>query len=378
MTMLTKTIAEDIVNRTMRILTHNINVMDQDGVIIGSGEKDRLGHFHAAALQVIRENKRIDIDHDKSKQLPGTKPGINLPIVFEKKIVGVIGITGRPEDISQFGELVKMGAELTLEQAALTHQLQWEERLREELVFEVINHRANGLLIERAARMGIDLCARRIAVLLHFMSDDKNEKELAKIKQDSLTYLKNYCDKNELVASVQTTKIVILKQFSDSQSIETLYKKLEELLKQLTFRANGQWRAGIGNPFTELEDAKRSYQYAEDALEVGEILYPEKTIFIYDDLFLPILLHTYPLPADFSKHYHSLVMADPSGDLQATLGAYINSQGELSTVAKGLFIHRNTLGYRLEKIKHITGKDPRNIHDLLNLYIEQMAYKLHH
>ncbi|MEJ8766940.1 sugar diacid recognition domain-containing protein [Oceanobacillus sp. HCA-5259] len=375
MTMLTKAIAEDIVNRTMRILTHNINVMDQDGVIIGSGEKDRLGHFHAAALQVIRENKRIDIDHVKSKQLPGTKPGINLPIVFEKKIVGVVGITGRPEDISQFGELVKMGAELTLEQAALTHQLQWEERLREELVFEVINDRTNDLLIERAARMGIDLRTPRIAVLLHFMSDE-NERELAKIKQDSLTYLKNYCDTNDLVASVQTTKIVILKQFSESQSIESLYKRIEALLKQLTFRSNGQWQASIGNPFSELEDAKRSYQYAREALAVGTILYPENTIYVYDDLYLSILLHANRLPADFSKHYHSLVMEDQSGDLQTTLETYIDSQGELSRVAERLFIHRNTLSYRLEKIKRITGRDPRNIHDLLNLYIEQIAYKL--
>src|SRR5699024_9817017 len=108
----------------MQILNYNINVIDESGIIIGIGQKNRLGQMHEGELQVIKKNKRMDIEQNESKYLIGTKPGINLPIVFENKVVGVIGISGDPQSISQFGELVKMGAELTLKQAALTEQLQ--------------------------------------------------------------------------------------------------------------------------------------------------------------------------------------------------------------------------------------------------------------
>src|SRR5690625_5579856 len=85
-----------------------------------------------SAKNLIAKKRRVDIAVDQTQKLAGTKPGINLPIVFEDKIVGVIGISGDPNGISQFGELVKMGAEMSLKQAALTEQLQWDDRLREE------------------------------------------------------------------------------------------------------------------------------------------------------------------------------------------------------------------------------------------------------
>src|SRR5699024_3687253 len=145
---------------------------------------------------------------------------------------------------------------------------------------------------------------------------------------------------------------------------------------QLKLRSGNRWKAAIGMPFTQPKKAHPSYRYADYALRVGTVLFPEKDIYLYDDLRLPILLYEFKLSSDFSMHYQDIVMEDECGDLQNTLETYIHSNGELSDVANKLFIHRNTLRYRLDKIKRLTGKDPRNIQDLLNLYIEQLAYKL--
>src|SRR5690625_7123542 len=84
MAVLTKEIAQDIVDQTMNILSYNINVMDRRGVIIGSGDQSRIGEMHEGAMNAIVKKRRVDIAVDQMKNLAGTKPGINLPIIFER------------------------------------------------------------------------------------------------------------------------------------------------------------------------------------------------------------------------------------------------------------------------------------------------------
>src|SRR5690625_6252370 len=85
MAVLTKEIAQDIVDQTMNILSYNINVMDRSGVIIGSGDQSRIGEMHEGAMNAIVQKRRVDIAVDQMKNLAGTKPGINLPIILDRK-----------------------------------------------------------------------------------------------------------------------------------------------------------------------------------------------------------------------------------------------------------------------------------------------------
>ncbi len=110
-------LAQEIVERTMKILNKNINVMNEDGIIIGSGEKERINQVHDGALLVLKKGKSVVIDEKSAAGLKGAKPGINLPIQFNNQIIGVVGITGEPEQIQNYAELVKMAAELVLEQS---------------------------------------------------------------------------------------------------------------------------------------------------------------------------------------------------------------------------------------------------------------------
>nr|MDH3152713.1 sugar diacid recognition domain-containing protein [Bacillus licheniformis] len=110
MNYLSKELAEEIVERTMSIIRHNINMMDENGVIIASGDRSRIGDEHAGAKDALAAEKVISITPEECSALTGTKPGVNLPIVFHDEIIGVIGITGPPSEVSRYGELVKMAA----------------------------------------------------------------------------------------------------------------------------------------------------------------------------------------------------------------------------------------------------------------------------
>src|SRR4051812_14949332 len=143
MRFLDQSLATEIVNRTMKIIKRNINVMNENGVIIGSGDQTRIDSFHEGAIRVIETQSGFEISELEAEQLHGVKAGINLPINDHDKVVGVIGITGPPDEIRNYGELVKMAAEMILQQAILIDEMQWDERLKEELTMQMLHGTKN-------------------------------------------------------------------------------------------------------------------------------------------------------------------------------------------------------------------------------------------
>ena len=108
--MLNKQIAQKIVDKISTVLPYNINIMDKEGIIIGSSNKNRIGTIHYGAAEALTEKKEVEIYNEDEF----VKPGLNIPIFFKDEIEGVIGITGNPEDISAFGKIIKVTSELLL------------------------------------------------------------------------------------------------------------------------------------------------------------------------------------------------------------------------------------------------------------------------
>lgn len=131
-------LAHQIVSRAMKILSFSVNVMDERGLIIASGNPERLHQRHEGAVLALTENRVVEISEATARELKGVRPGINLPIAYQGELLGVIGISGDPDIVRAYAELVRMTAELILEQAALTEQLQWDKRHKEELVLQLI------------------------------------------------------------------------------------------------------------------------------------------------------------------------------------------------------------------------------------------------
>ena len=113
-------LARQIVARAMKILSFSVNVMDEHGLIIASGNPERIHQRHEGAVLALTENRVVEISEATALQLKGVRPGINLPISYQGELIGVIGISGDPEEVRAYAELVRMTAELILEQAAIT------------------------------------------------------------------------------------------------------------------------------------------------------------------------------------------------------------------------------------------------------------------
>ena len=369
MEFLNKELAQEIVDRTMAIIGKNINIMDNRGVIIGSGDKRRIDDFHEGAVIVIKEGTGFEITDEEAKSLHGVRPGINLPIFFGGKIMGVIGITGSPDEIRSYGELVRMAAELSLQQAVLMNEVQWDERLKEELVSQIIHYEGkhDPLFLERAMRLGIDLGLARVAIVL--MTADRKR---------TYAYLRNRMRKEDLLL-MQHDKIVVLKALPGSDIDLFLRKTTETWLKGLRKNEGIQVKIGIGRYHDGLSGLTQSYRQAVLTLDSGLKLAPEQDIYFHDDLYLPVFLLNASrkgLTQDLQHFYKNLKEKDGKGELTASLRALIETDGDMNKAAQKLFVHRNTLRYRLDKITELTGKDPRKTTDLLHLYLSFLHHEL--
>lgn len=373
MHLFTPELAQEIVDRTMKILGKNINVMDRNGVIVGSGDRSRIGHIHGGAIAALKENRMVEIDERSAEKLKGVKMGVNMPFHFLGETVGVIGITGDPNDIREYAELVKMAAEMVLQQSFLLEQMQWKQRLKEELVHQLIydDHIEEQIFLERTKALGVQWSFPRVVMVLEIPHEPVQQVNHPLLQ--SLTY---EWEAEDVAAFTSPSEIVVLKSMIHPEGdIGSMIAKMEKILQ------NGvKGKAGIGPDCLNIQEIKQSYKMAKRAIAVGKKMNPERHVFHYKEVEFEILLSEagrLPLVKRALEFYDRLLEQDETGELQETLHIYIQEKGELNKTAQKLFIHRNTLRYRLEKIQKLTGKDPHNIKDLLQLYTALMVHRLH-
>ena len=136
----------------------------------------------------------------------------------------------------------------------------------------------------------------------------------------------------------------------------------------------GQLRflVSLGNYFTGPGSIARSYRTAKTTMVVGKQRMPESRCYFYQDLMLPVLLDS--LRGDWQANELARPLArlktmDNNGLLRRTLAAWFRHNVQPLATSKALFIHRNTLEYRLNRISELTGLDFGNFDDRLLLYV---------
>jgi carbohydrate diacid regulator len=367
--------AQEIVDRTMRIIDTNINVMDARGRIIGSGDQERVGELHEGALLVLSQGRVVDIDDAVARHLHGVRQGINLPLRLEGDIVGVIGLTGAPETLRQYGELVCMTAEMMLEQSRLMHLLAQDRRLREELVMNLIQAEEHTpALVEWAQRLGIDLNQPRVVAVVEVDSGqlgvDSAMEELQRL-QNALTTP----ERNNLIAIVSLTEMVVLKPALNAfgrWDADDHRRRVEQLLSRMEESGHPRFRIALGNYFTGQGAIARSWRTARTTMMVGKQRMPEQRCYFYQDLMLPVLLDGLRggwQANELARPLARLKSMDNNGLLRRTLNAWFRHNVQPLATSRALFIHRNTLEYRLNRVAELTGLNLSNFDDRLLLYI---------
>lgn len=355
--MLNPSLAQAIVHQIMQQLGRNINIMDKNGRVMASGEQRRIGTLHEGALEVIRTGEQVLIDlNSEAKNYSGTKPGINLPIHFRGDIVGVVGITGTPSDVSEFGALVVMMTELLIERSYLQTEKDWMER-------------SKGLLIEECLKEEPDLT--KIKFKLKGLNLPLNPPfELAlfkfgKAKSNSgdpyLTFFQLKDRLREypvLYEFINDHYFLILNLKGASNHFHSLIPFLTDVFKENYEKV----QVGVPSTYSHLNETRYYFSKTFRALNLttDERVYPEK---------LEIQLLLDELPKIEKERFKASRLKDLTPQLIETLYVFFEQSLNLSQTAKALYVHRNTLIYRFEKIHQLTGRDPRNFKEAMELQL---------
>ena len=126
---ITQKSAQNIVNEMKASIHRDINIMDENGVILASTDPTRRGKLHQGALAIIREGLDcLTVRQDEPER--GIQRGVNLPVTLRGQLEGVIGITGEPEEVAVFGEIIRHMTEIMLEAAYQQEELELLQRSR--------------------------------------------------------------------------------------------------------------------------------------------------------------------------------------------------------------------------------------------------------
>ena len=182
----------------------------------------------------------------------------------------------------------------------------------------------------------------------------------------------------DFVLSINEMDIAVVKQISGSttsEDLERLAASMEETLKnELRIKTV----IGIGTVADHLRELADSYKEAQTAIEVGKVFDTEKSIMHYENLGIGRLI--YQLPTTLCEIFLSEVFKKNSIDsldqeTLFTINKFFENNLNVSETSRKLFVHRNTLVYRLEKIKKITGLDLRQFDHAIVFKVALMVRK---
>ena len=182
----------------------------------------------------------------------------------------------------------------------------------------------------------------------------------------------------DFVLSINETDVAVVKQINGStteEDLERMAKKIEDTLRNELFVRTV---IGIGTVSDHLRELADSYKEAQTAIDVGKVFDTEKSIIDYENLGIGRLI--YQLPTTLCEIFLSEVFKKNSIDsldqeTLFTINKFFENNLNVSETSRKLFVHRNTLVYRLEKIKKLTGLDLRQFDHAIVFKVALMVRK---
>lgn len=233
----------------------------------------------------------------------------------------------------------------------------------------------NLLLVDiynRAKKLHIDIDVKRVI----FIIETSHEKDSAAL-DNVRTLLGGKA--NDFITAVDEKNIIVVKELSDKDGARGLEKMAREMLDTLKAEhADEHIHIAYGTIVGDIKEVSKSYKEAKLALDVGKIFFDEKDIVAYGTLGIGRLIYQLPIP--LCKMYIKEIFEGKSPDdfdeeTLTTIGKFFENSLNVSETSRQLYIHRNTLVYRLDKLQKSTGLDLRIFEDAITFKIALMVVK---
>jgi carbohydrate diacid regulator len=390
-------IAQDIVEKTSEILQYPISITDNEGIIIGSTDKSRIGIFHQPSLEVIKKNVVVDCKNEIEKKI---LPGVSAPLKFNNKVIGVLGIVGDPREVEKYVQLVKNQVEMMCQEAFRNEMFELKEKMVEMFVHQLIHYNQkeseiNDHLLKYAKLLEIDLHTNRVCLIIDISSlpekiSTKSDELFGSFpfqyfQREVLSFLHLIFQENkdDIVSFLNLERFIVIKSLPYKQSFTSLIESLEEKLKKINSFLETKYRVSasiaVGDISNSLSGISESYQNTLKAMNIGLRFEKESNIHVYNERETLFRVLPGELTSDYQKKLLELISPFLEHDnydvLASTFIGFCKYSMNLSVASRNMFIHRNTIIYRLEKIGEITSLNTSSFEHCMLLYTAIQCYE---
>jgi carbohydrate diacid regulator len=382
---ITQDIAYPIIQRLSKTVKHNINIIDHQGVIIASTDPLRINIIHEGAKRVLETKEPLIIYKEQTDQFLGTREGVNLPIEFMDEFIGVVGITGDPNQLIQLAEMTKITVELMLQQNYIRKQAHIEQQLMESWISELFssNHIDEKRLAKHAQHyLGINVlndivvCLVRVPVL-HSQRNLEGFIRRTEFKDEIYRLIARYKSEFNVVfygTTMDFDLVIGIKMNPQSSEIEVANKLLDRLTKENSQVFN-QAKLAVGNCDHSIKGWRKSYFEARQALNLMYKFKRSASSSQIKEWGVIRLLDQVPIESR-SEFLQQFPIEKLSTELIETLEVLFKCDHNLTETAKMLHVHRNTLAYRLDTIRQVLKLNPKSGNDLTIIYTLMILQKL--
>ena len=354
-------LAERIVERAQKIIKYPLNVMDETGIIIASTNHARKYQKHGGAVLALSELKAIEIGDSMLPEFANAQPGVNLPIMFKNEAIGVIGISGPLKEVRPFGELVKMSAEMVVEYTSMVEMTRWSERRREEFLLECIDQTVSqDHLIDMAAQLKVDIFNKH-AVCIIEVDNSEHQKHIDRVLDT--------WSRQRLKAEYSHKTTLVLFKACDIKPEQNTVDDWQSLQMHLKDELRIPYHCALGNIYDHPYEIPFAFESAMAVLKSGMRINPDGRVYQYSDYEIPSLFE-----GTFSAWQKDkliaqagqLELADPT--LIHTLLTWFEHDCDVKQTSEHLYIHPNTLRYRLKRVEDICDINLHHYKDVCRLY----------
>lgn len=224
-------------------------------------------------------------------------------------------------------------------------------------------------IFNRAKKLHVTIEVPRTVFLIEIQSDKNSE------ASEMLRGLFSV-QSGDYITSVDANSIVLIKALQSEDQTEEMASIASTIVDMMNTETMTNVRVSYGTPVNNLKDVSKSYKEAKMALDVGKIFYIEKKVVSYATLGIGRLI--YQLPVNLCRIFVKEIFGDEipeelDEETLTTVHKFFENNLNVSETSRQLFVHRNTLVYRIEKLQKATGLDIRVFDDAMTLEIALMV-----
>ena len=356
--MISNQILQSTIDGLKNIIRRELSVAEREGKIVATTEE--------SMVNTVIENADIFIQSPAENQLV---QGYQYFKVFDNGSPEyIVMIKGEDEEAYRIGKITAFQIQNLL--VAYKERFDGDNFIKNLLL-------DNLLLVDiysRAKKLRIENNVPRVVFLIE-TEIDKEFNVVEIVRSIFPTKQKDF------VTAVDEKSIILVKELKEKDSKEEIDQISKHIYDTLSAEAMTSVYVAIGTVVNDLKNVSASYKEAKMALEVGKIFEENKKIVNYEQLGIGRLI--YQLPAPLCKMFinevlHGLSMDQFDEETLTTVNEFFENNLNVSETSRQLYIHRNTLVYRLDKLQKMTGLDLRNFDDAIIFKIMLMVSKYMH